>query len=76
VQLAAAEHVERVGRRRLLDAQRDVRLQLLEQAVAQVAGGDVLPSLPANGPLFDMNCIFTVGSSISSSGRSSGARSR
>src|SRR6266496_2240149 len=32
------------------------------------------PSLPAKGPLFDMNCILTVGSSISSSGRMVGDR--
>ena len=31
-----------------------------------------LPSLPANGPLLAMNCILTVGSSISSSGSTIG----
>ncbi len=30
------------------------------------------PSCPENGPLFDMNCILTVGSSISSSGSTTG----
>ena len=42
VQLAAAGNLEGVGRVRLLDAHRDVRLDLLEQAVADVARGDVL----------------------------------
>ncbi len=31
-----------------------------------------MPSLPAKGPLLEMNCIFTVGSSISSKGQHDG----
>src|SRR5688572_22018482 len=43
VQLAAAGHGHRVGRVRVLDAQRDVALELLVKSIAQLPAGDVLP---------------------------------
>ena len=51
MQLAAAEHLEGVGRVGFEHAQGDVGLQLLEQALAQVARGHVLAFLAGEGPV-------------------------
>ena len=52
MQLTAAAHLEAV-RRELLDAKRDIGVQLAEQTLAQVAGGDVLSLLTGERAVVD-----------------------
>ena len=52
VQLTATAHLEAV-RRELLDAKRDIGVQLAEQTLAQVTGGDVLSLLARKRAVVD-----------------------
>ena len=45
MQLAAAGNLVGIGILGLLDAQGNIRVQLLEQTVAQMAGGDIFSFL-------------------------------
>jgi hypothetical protein len=71
VQFAAPGDLELVGVRGLLDPQRDVVLELFQQALAQHAEVTYLPSRPANGEVLTWKVMLTVGSSTFSGGRAS-----
>ena len=53
VQLSSARYLEGVGAVGFLNAQGDIGFDLLEQSVAQVAGGDVLALLAREGRVVD-----------------------
>jgi hypothetical protein len=53
VELAAPRHLPRVGRVGVLDAERDVALELLVQPVAHLPRRDVLPFLAGEGRVVD-----------------------
>ena len=52
MQLTSAADLKAI-RRELLDAKRDIRIELAQQAIAQVAGSDVLSFLPGERAVVD-----------------------